>query len=347
MNGSMMAAGMPARGEIEGSAGEQLLGSGYTIQQVRGSYATAVAVQKPRSLMEVKRRVMQEAILAGEEFYYGWGAGKDSIEGPSVKLALALARCWGNCAVEALPVQTLGDSWIFTAAFVDLETGFTLTRQFRQSMRWIIHGKLDNERKDDIRFQIGQSKAVRNVLLNALPSSLVTAAMEEAKKGVRQRIEDFISKNSLAAAQDHIIRALLKLGPKEPAILARCNVADRKGLTVDHLVCLRGDLQAIESGQERAEVLFPSAEAPPVPEPPAPPAEAPAAEPAPEAPAKARTPKKLHGSINLKLQSLGWAQEAVNEWLEKWDAATVEALTAEQAKEAEADLSRELAERRE
>lgn len=94
-------------------------------------------------------------------------------------------------------------------------------------------------------------------------------------------------------------------------------------------------------------MLFPSAEAPPVPEPPAPPAEAPAAEPAPEAPAKARTPKKLHGSINLKLQSLGWAQEAVNEWLEKWDAATVEALTAEQAKEAEADLSRELAERRE
>ena len=72
-------------------------------------YATAIACQIPRQLEIVRRRIEDEGRLAGEEFYYGWGAGKDRIEGPSVKLANALARCWGNCALELLPVQETRD----------------------------------------------------------------------------------------------------------------------------------------------------------------------------------------------------------------------------------------------
>jgi hypothetical protein len=32
-------------------------------------------------------------------------------------MANAIARCWGNCAVDMLPVQELGDSYVFTASF--------------------------------------------------------------------------------------------------------------------------------------------------------------------------------------------------------------------------------------
>lgn len=246
------------------SAPERILTSGRAVQKMQTSYATAVAVQRPRDLKRTERALLQEATLAGEDFYYGWSVkdnkGKLSrIEGPSVDLANAAARCWGNCAVESLPVQDAGDSWIFTGAFVDLETGFTMTRQFRQSKASTVFGRMDNERKDDIRFQIGQSKAIRNVVLNALPPSLIRHAMEEAKKGVRAKLEKFINEKGLPAAIDIIVKELGKLGVKEAQIIDRVGVVETKAMTVDHLVMLRGDLTAIQSGQEYAETLFPVA----------------------------------------------------------------------------------------
>jgi hypothetical protein len=244
----------------ENGVAARTLARGGALQQVRSSYATAIYVQKPRELADVQRRLLEEARLAGTDFYYGWGKGKDAVEGKSVQLAMAAARCWGNCAVETQPVQDMPDSWIFTAAFVDLETGFTLSRQFRQSKKWMVYGKFDDERKDDIRFQIGQSKALRNVVLDALPETILRRALDEAKAGVRAAVEDYVKKNSMVKAVDAIIVALGKFGIKEELILERLGRADRAGIDVDDLVILRGNLVAIDNGQERAEVLFPSKE---------------------------------------------------------------------------------------
>jgi len=234
------------------------IGEGKTLQRMQTSYATAIAVQKPRDLAQVQKRLTQEAYLGGEDFYYGWGAGKDRIEGASVKLAMAAARCWMNCAVEALPVQELADSWVFTAAFVDLETGFTIQRQFRMSKNYTVHGKMDAERKADIRFQIGQSKALRNVILNAVPISLIEQAIETAKSGVRAKLENYIKANGQAAACDIILKELAKLGVQEPSVLERFAVAARTALKLEDLVVMRGYIKAIRDGQERPEVLFPA-----------------------------------------------------------------------------------------
>ena len=242
------------------SMGGELIAGGHAVQQVRTGYCTAVSVQRPRILPEVKRKLLEEARLMGEDAYYGWGVGKNAIEGPSIDLALAAARCWGNCATDLGPVQDLVDCWIFTAYFIDLETGYTRTRQFRQSKNWTVHGKLDDERKDDVRFQIGQSKAERNVILKALPAHLINAALEAAKEGVRHQLEELTKKHGFAAVADRLITALGKCGVKEVQILAKSGVAERKALTTDHLVILRGDLNALQNGQERAEVLFPAVE---------------------------------------------------------------------------------------
>jgi hypothetical protein len=242
------------------SGATDLVARGDTMQQTRGSYSTAVAVQRPRDLPDVQRRFLQEARLAGETFFYGWGAGRDRVEGSSIKLAMSLARSWGNCAIEALPVQETADAWIFTAAFVDLETGFTLSRQFRQAKKWTVHGKFDAERKDDIRFQIGQSKAARNVVLNALPEWLADKAIEEAKSGVRESIEKGINTSGIAKVVERCLAALAKCGVPEAPVLAKCGVAKREALDVDMLVMLKGDLSAIESGQEWPSALFPGVE---------------------------------------------------------------------------------------
>ena len=223
-----------------------------------GQFQTATRVDVKRNIVERAKSLCAEAILAGESFYYGWGAGKDRVIGPSIGLAMAAARTWGNCAVDFAPVQDGGDSWIFTAIFIDLESGFNLTRQFRQSKNWSIQGKFDQERKDDMRFQIGQSKAARNVVTNALPRWMIDEAVRKAQGGVRARIENFIEKKGIAAAQDLCVSQLAKEGVTEAAILAKCQVATVAGLSVENVVMLRGDLYALQTGQDRAESLFPS-----------------------------------------------------------------------------------------
>jgi hypothetical protein len=251
----------PLNGELLAEAsehGDYLPVPRVPMQQVKTGYTTAIAVQQPRDLQVVNKRLMAEAKLAGESFYYGWGSGRERIEGPSIGLAMAAARCFGNSAVDALPIQETDDSWVMTAAYIDLETGFTLTRQFRQSKKSVVHGKHDNERKDDIRFQIGQSKAARNVVVNALPKWLIDAAVNEAKVGVRAKIEQYVASKGLPAAVGLVLTGLAKHGVTEPIVLDKCQVAKLEGLTIDHVVMLRGDLYALDSGQDYASALFPA-----------------------------------------------------------------------------------------
>ena len=226
--------------------------------QTHTLYNTAVKPAVARSLVSVQKRFLDEADLAGEDFYYGWGAGRNKVEGASVDLAMALVRCWGNAVVEARPIQELPDSWIFPTAFVDLETGFTLVRNFRQSKNWTVHGKMDLFRKEDMIFAIGQSKSARNVVLQALPKSLVLRGIERAKLGVRTGIQSLIDNKGLAAAAEACLKAFAKEGVTEAAILSRCGVVRREGLELEHLVSLKGDLGVIQRGQERAEILFPA-----------------------------------------------------------------------------------------
>lgn len=237
---------------------EQAASRGDLVQRVQTSYATAMTVQRPRQLAKVQAALNLEADFAGESFFYGWGAGKDRIEGPSVDCAMAALRAWGNCAIESLPVQDTNDAWIFSVAFVDLETGVTIPRQFRQSKRWQVFGKLDAERKDDIRFQIGQSKAIRNVVLNAMPKWLVGAAVEKAKDGARSKLEKFIAEKGIATAIDLVLKGLAKHGVKEDRALAKAGVAARQGIQVDQLLMLRSDLNALNDGRDFADELFPA-----------------------------------------------------------------------------------------
>jgi len=239
-----------------GDAGK-LMKSGGTLQKVGSQYTTAVKVQEPRNLQQRAKMLLAEARIAGESFYYGWGTGDNKTIGPSIGLAMAAARVWGNCAVEPGPIQDTEDSWIMPVQFIDLETGFTLGRSFRQSKKWTVYGKFDAERKDDVRFQIGQSKAARNVVCNALPKWLIDAAVKEAQTGVRDRVQKFVNENGLVPAIDAVIGGLTRAGVSEAAILEKCEVAGREGMTIDHVVMLRGDLYALQNNTDRAETLFP------------------------------------------------------------------------------------------
>lgn len=232
------------------------INQGKAVQQIQTKYHTAVSVQKPRDLFVVQDRCLQEAALAGATCFYGWGTGKNRVEGPSVDCAMIAARNFGNVAIEMAPVHETATAWVFDCHVIDLETGFTYPRQFRQSKRWNVHGQFDNERKDDIRFQIGQSKCQRNAILKFMPKWLIDKMIDRAKEGVREKLEQAIKSKGIETVR---LRAMEALGRYSVTVEKVERKYGKKygAWDIDLLVILQGDIAALTSGAEAADTLFP------------------------------------------------------------------------------------------
>lgn len=152
-----------------------------------GAQKVAVYRQKATVLREIKTL----ANAAGDGWFYRWPVKNkdgttDWVEGPSVKCTNAVAREYGNCFVQVTAVD-LGQHWMINARFLDLETGFALERPYQQRKGQNIGGKMDKDRALDIVFQIGVSKATRNVVANAL-AEFVDYGFDEAKAAIVGRV---------------------------------------------------------------------------------------------------------------------------------------------------------------
>lgn len=158
------------------------------VAQIVGAQQVAVYRDERRVLA----RLRELAQAMGEAWYYRYPVRNrkenriDWIEGASIKLANDLARIYGNCEID-IRVQDFGDGWLFYARFLDLESGFSLTRPFQQRKSGGKIGGDDDARRLDIAFQIGASKAIRNVVVNSL-QTFADFAFEEAKASLIERI---------------------------------------------------------------------------------------------------------------------------------------------------------------
>ena len=171
------------------SAGQLVPAAVYQspVEQQHG--AIAVAVRRDEAMIFTKIKAL--AAAAGNDWYYRWPVKNkkenriDWVEGPSIKCANDLARIYGNNDVD-VRIQDFGDNWLFHARFVDLENGSSLTRPFQQRKSGGTMGD-DPDRRRDIAFQIGASKAIRNVVVNAL-QTYADFAVEEAKQSLIEKI---------------------------------------------------------------------------------------------------------------------------------------------------------------
>jgi len=164
---------------------------GDTAIQTTGHGSIARKIAAPRDLKTIMANIKIMAAHAGEDWYYRWPVKNkdgttDYVEGPSIKCATAVARMYGNCEVDCA-VGESATHHIFKGIFVDLETGFCLTRPYQQRKSQNIGSKMDAARQADIIFQIGTSKATRNVINNAL-ETFTDFAKEEAKKSLIESI---------------------------------------------------------------------------------------------------------------------------------------------------------------
>lgn len=151
---------------------------------VHGAQKMVVARDEARVL----QRIRTLAHAAGDAWYYRIPFRDKRtnrttyVEGPSIKLANDVARLYGNCDVDEWVSGEGLDYWEFTARFIDLETGFALTRVFRQRKNAAAVGN-DAARNAEIGFAIGASKAIRNVITNGL-QTFSDYAYEEARNAL-------------------------------------------------------------------------------------------------------------------------------------------------------------------
>lgn len=152
----------------------------------------AIKVAVHRDEARVFQRLKASAAYAGTDFFYRFPVKNrrenrtDWIEGPSITLANELVRIYGNCETDVRVVDN-GESWTFYARFIDLESGFSMTRPFQQRKSGGKIGGSDDDRRLDIAFQIGTSKAIRNVVVNSL-QIFADYAFHEARNALVERI---------------------------------------------------------------------------------------------------------------------------------------------------------------
>lgn len=235
----------------------ELLATGHSATKLDLGMFQAVQTIGPRDLEQFEKNVLWEAKRLGDRAYYQWEQGGKPIVGGSVGLAMLMIRQFGKCTV--IPEVVAEDSLrvTFKATFVDFETGAFIARLFRQRKSAEIGEKFKRNadqaaRAEDIVFQIGQSKAIRNVGLAAMPAWLVDEAIKAAQDTELQTIE----KMGLVKARDALLVVFAKNGISTERVEAQRGKAASE-FTARDLIELKGALSAIRDGQADPRGLFP------------------------------------------------------------------------------------------
>lgn len=237
------------------------VGGGH--QTALGNQAIKVLVSTPiverRNLAVVRARLKALCAENGDRYVYSWTV-KDRrnkretvIEGLTIKAAMDLWRIYGNCFAGPLDCEDRGTHWLFTAIFFDRETGSIAMRSFLQRKSQQT-GMRDQDRAEDIIFQIGQSKAIRNVIVNAL-SADANFMLEMSKK----RLTEWISANRGKADEfiDHTCEEYAIDQRRIEAVIGRV----RDQWTVRDMARVMAELRGIDEGLQNEQNAFPSIEA--------------------------------------------------------------------------------------
>lgn len=238
-----------------------MVSDGAIVQRQQTQYMTAVKVLNPRELKQVERRVRAEVELDPESTYYEWEVWDKRkkemvpITGITIGTAMSIARNYGNCAVD-VKVDETPTHYIFYPVFLDLESGFTFSRAFRQRKNQNISSKMDRDRADDITFQIGQSKAIRNVVRGATPSALSVKSIEYAKSIIAKDINS----EGIEKSREGAVENFKKIGITLRQLAEYTGIPDPSSWDIETVTKLRVAYRAIINGDVDKDELFPTAE---------------------------------------------------------------------------------------
>lgn len=231
---------------------------GHALVRPTSGIAERVLGAQPVAVYRDEQKIFQKlniiAAAAGTDWFYRFPVKKrdgsrDWIEGPSIKLANDIARVFGNDVIEVRELD-VGDAWVFYARFTDIETGFSMERAYRQRKSQSSMKTRDADRQLDIAYQIGQSKAIRNVIVNSL-QIFADYAFERARDSLVEKIG-----KDLAGWRERTIAGLSKM-PVELARAERTVGRPAKEWLAPHVAQVIAMMRSVSDGMASLDDVFP------------------------------------------------------------------------------------------
>lgn len=211
-----------------------------------------------RDEAKILQKLAAIAAAAGNDWFYRFPVkkkegGTDWIEGPSIKLANDVARIFGNNVNEVREID-VGDAWVFYARFTDIETGFSMERAYRQRKSQGSLKTKDADRQLDIAYQIGQSKAIRNCIVNSL-QIYADYAFDQARNSLIEKIG-----KDLAGWRDRTLQGLARM-PVDAVRVERVIGRAHRDWLAPHVAQVVAMMKSVADGMASVDEVFPPIEA--------------------------------------------------------------------------------------
>jgi len=210
-----------------------MIEEGHKLVRLEGDQQRQIAIQSKRKTEDVLEEVLKELQLApefAERLFYslpfatyekGEESGVQIVQDLSIKAAMMIARCWGNCASAARIIEETTDSIIVEGVFLDWEKNHRVLRTHVVKKFYKPKGEkggvlkpLNSDRLEKA-VAAGMSKAIRNAILNGIPEAikirLLTASKEMASLEYDPKTKKMV-KAPLAKRMQTLMENLQKQG---------------------------------------------------------------------------------------------------------------------------------------
>lgn len=211
------------------------------------------AKRYPRSVKMFRNKVLELATLneaiAGECIYALPRGGK-TIEGPSIRFAEIVLSAWGNCRVGSKVVGEEDSFLVCQGMFHDLESNAAIAMEVKRRIT-DSKGRRYNEDMIGVAGAAGTAIARRNAILSGVPKAFWADLYDSARQVVAGDFKTLANRRAAA------LQAFVIYGVTDKQIYDFLKVSGYEDITVDHLVTLRGVLNALKDGSATPEDVFP------------------------------------------------------------------------------------------
>ena len=188
--------------------------------------ALVIAQANPRNELRARDRLMQACSRIGlaQGAIYDYPRGKEHVSGPSIRLAEAAARAWGNMTYGFREVARRPGESDCEAFAWDLETNTKAVRQFSvRHRRDTKQGGYDLKDERDIYEMVANyaQRRVRATIQEIIPGDIMEDAVAECQRTISANVGD------IKAATATMLKMFIQLG------VTKANIEQRLGNRLD------------------------------------------------------------------------------------------------------------------
>jgi hypothetical protein len=193
------------------ASAEDFIGGGASANRVGGALSHGAVVDSQRSIAEIQSAIavakrfprdpvdcLRKIEMAcarptlAERAIYSFPRGKETVSGPSIRLAEVLAQCWGNMKVGFNVKESNDDRDVVEAFCWDVENNFSVTKVF--TVQHVRHTKSGTYKLTDPRDQYENDanqamRRVRACILSVIPGDILEAAVSFCQRTLETKCD--------------------------------------------------------------------------------------------------------------------------------------------------------------